>query len=250
MSPEDFFRSLREAHASATRVPIEEECARATLARKGRLPPQRRSRVRLVCSSPPPPAVKNVVQHFSVVRSDGKVLRLTHATLACFFDLTVEQACEAMLTTPAIIKRMRCWYGTNSWPRGQLERGTHLTLTLDAVREHRNAVMQWAYASGEVVLYDSLARALRVLAEAVPEPSLSQGALDALDALFDQDPASDPVTDFPFSVPAPLMPEPEPEEQQPLPPGLFPWNAREEPDEDSEFFRSLCERDPNSFELI
>jgi len=252
-SPEEFFRKLREAHAAATRVPIAVECARANLSRKGRLPPAGRSRVRLVSASPPPPAVKKVAGHIDVHRSDGKLLRLTHSALACFFDLTVEQACDAMLTTPAVIKRLRCWYGTNSWPRGQLERGTHPTFTIDTVREHRNAVMQWAFESGEGVLYDSLCRALRVLSEAVPAFSLSQGALDALDALFGEDDAcsasSSATTSFPFSLPAALMPEPEPEpDSSTLPPGLYPWNSKEEePDEDSDFFDSLRAR-ANSLE--
>ena len=262
MSPEEFFRSLHAAHAAATRVPaIHADCAMAA-ARKGRPPSAaRRSRARLFSAAPPPPAVrKAAAPHFDVRRADGKLLRLTHAGLICFFDLTVEQACEAMLTKHATIKRLRCWYGSNSWPRCQLERGTHPTFTLDAIRVHRNRVMQWAFDSGEEVLYDSLSRALRAMAEADPNPALSQAALDALDAMFGEEgdgAAADPVTDFPFSLPEVLMPEaqePEaqeqPQEEEPaLPPGLYPWSgpAEEEPDEDAEFFESLVARDREPF---
>jgi hypothetical protein len=175
----------------------------------------------------------------------------------------VEQACQALLTNAALIKRLRCWYGANSWPRYQLERGTHPTFTLADIRAHRNSVMKWAFDSGEEVLYDSLMRATRLLCVDSLVP-LDADLLDVLDGLFSDEPASsEPVTDFPFSLPPQLMPQasaaappvecepepeperehqaslPEPEHQASLPPGLFPWEER---DEDEDFFESLRRR--------
>ena len=253
MTPEEFFSSLRTAHGAATRVPVlVEECALASAARRGRPYPQRKSRARLY-GAPPPPAVKKPVPYFDVHRSDGKLLRITQPLLACFFDLTVGQACEAMLTHPAIIKRLRCWYGINCWPRGQVVGGTHPTFSLDNIRECRNSAMLWAHSAGEEVIYDSFVRALRLLAEDHLAP-LSSDVLDQLDIMAsDFQDLGEAETDFPFSLPPHLMPEPEvglqqpepePEQQpepEPAPPAqLLPWDCAEDlADEDDDFFESL-----------
>jgi len=272
MTPEEFFSSLRTAHGAATRVPVfVEECAMASAARRGRPYPQRKSRARLY-GAPPPPAIKKPVPYFDVRRSDGKLLRITQPLLACFFDLTVGQACEAMLTHPAIIKRLRCWYGINCWPRGQVVGGTHPTFSLDNIRECRNSAMIWAHGAGEEVIYDSFVRALRLLAEDHLAP-LSSDMLDCLDTLdimaSDFQDLGEAETDFPFSLPPHLMPEPEvglqqpepgqqpgqepeqqpepeqePEQQQepePAPPApTHPWDCAEDlADEDDDFFESL-----------
>jgi hypothetical protein len=255
MSPEEFFGSLRVAHAAARRAPP----SGGKPQRKSRALRQAPSSPRLF-GAPPPPVVKKCSPHFDLHRSDGKRLRLTHATLVCFFDLTVEQACQALLTNAAVVKRLRCWYGTNCWPRCQVVGGTHPTFTLADIRVHRNSVMKWAFDNGEEVLYDSLARATRLLSVDSLVP-LDADLLDALDGLFSEEPdSSDPVTDFPFSLPPQLMPQPPQEvdhhdasassaecvpepadgaEASSLPPGLFHWDER---DEDEDFFNDMLRR--------
>lgn len=112
--------------------------------------------------------------HYELRYPDGAALRLARDHLPCLYDLTMQQLRAALRVCLTTVKKLRVWSGLTTWPRADVLRGRHPTLTVDGVRQLRADLMAALDPDADAQLLAVLRRA-QLLAMGHAAESLAPG---------------------------------------------------------------------------